>query len=135
MVEITTLTGGCGYVYVSWTVVHHVGHNYQCNIVITTDVTLSSVIMSAHVVDVPVNFYKFTGLPDDTIFNITVNSTVAGKAINVGSTVKTMIFESTYIHTIKFMCAITINHTFQIMYQCTYIIYVHVYICSYTKSI
>ena len=67
VVEITA-TGGCGYIYVSWTVI---GNNDVCNIVSFT-VELVSVPMNiTERIQTDVNSYNFTGLPDDTLFDIT----------------------------------------------------------------
>ena len=100
VVEIATVTGGCGYVYVSWTAIHHVGENDQCNI-ISSEVTLSSATINVQAENVAMNYYNFTGLPGDTLFNATVISVIAGKVFNLDSTVKTtvktMIVKGTYV--------------------------------------
>ena len=71
VVEITTVSVGCGYVNISWNVT---GNNDMCS-VFSYNVTLSYVTMDDHVtksVITTMNSYTFTGLPDDTQVNITV---------------------------------------------------------------
>ena len=72
-VEITTATGGCGYVYVSWTVL---GNNDICEIT-TFHLTLVSLVMGKPMgpttqKSTDMYSYNFTGLPDDTQFDISV---------------------------------------------------------------
>ena len=101
VVEITTATGGCGYVYVSWTVI---GNNDVCDIASFT-VQLVSVPMSiTEQISTDMNSYNFTGLPDDTLFDITIiGSSPLVNTDPVSTSVRTMIFKSTYA------CAYTIT--------------------------
>ena len=95
MISIITSTGGCGYVYVSWTVIGNVPDDKMCGIGRVT-VTLSSVDVSMTKIPV-MNSYNFTRLPDATLFNVTVIgiSTIDNNVISLDSTsVKTMIVES-----------------------------------------
>ena len=66
VVEITTATGGCGYVYVSWNVTDSDVYS-----IVRFNVTLSSVDISMSVYS-QMYSHNFTGLPDDTLFNVTV---------------------------------------------------------------
>ena len=66
VVEITTTTGECGYVYVSWSVTD----SDVCSIG-RFNVTLSSKDIPVSVIS-QMNSHNFTGLPDDTLFNVTV---------------------------------------------------------------
>ena len=98
VINITTSTGGCGYVYVSWTVIGNVPDDEMCGIGRIT-VTLSSVDVSMTVMNA-VNSYNFTSLPGDTLFNVTVIGTTTNErnVISLAFTsVKTMIIESMYI--------------------------------------
>ena len=71
VVEITTVSVGCGYVNISWNVT---GNNDECS-VFSYNVTLSYVTMDDHVtksIITRMNSYTITELPDDTQVNITV---------------------------------------------------------------
>ena len=69
VVDITTATGGCGYVSVSWTAI---GNNDVCTPV-QYNVTLSSSSTTDMIVLITsINTYNFTELPDDTQFTVTV---------------------------------------------------------------
>ena len=69
MVETTTATSGCGYVYVSW-IVTDSDPDDGCSIG-RFNVTLSSVDISVSVISQMLS-HNFTGLPDDTLFNVAV---------------------------------------------------------------
>ena len=74
----------------------------MCNIGRVT-VTLSSVDVSITVMTMMIT-HNFTGLPDDTLFNVTVIGTSANERniIDVSFTsVKTMIIESMHVATCK----------------------------------
>ena len=94
MVEIATVTGGCGYVYVSWIVINNVPQDVTCGISGFT-IVLSSMDVSMTVMTTMIT-HNFTGLPDDTLFNITVIGTnINERKVSPASTaVKTMIIES-----------------------------------------
>ena len=99
MISIITTIGGCGYVYVSWTVIGNIPDDKMCGIGRVT-ITLSSVNVSMTEVAL-MNCYNFTGLPDDTLFNVTVigTNTIDNNVISLAFTsVKTMIIESTYVY-------------------------------------
>ena len=68
VVEITTATAGCGYVSVSWTAT---GNSDVCSPV-QYNVTLSSSTMDMTVSITSMNTHRFTELPDDTQFIVTV---------------------------------------------------------------
>ena len=70
-IKITMIMGGFGYIYVKWFVTGNVHHDPICNI-IRFIVTLSSMDNSATVVVYSGISHNFTGLPDDTLFNVTV---------------------------------------------------------------
>ena len=94
MVKITATAGGCGYVNVSWTTPNssEVCRSTQYN------VTLSSATVKIIISSVSLNSHNFTGLPDDTLFNVTVTGiNTMGFVSNPDSTtVRTMICLSTY---------------------------------------
>ena len=69
VIEITTATGGCGYVYVSW-IVTDSDLDDVCSIS-HFNVTLSSGDISMSIMIARLS-HNFTGLPDDTLFNVTV---------------------------------------------------------------
>ena len=93
VVEITTTTGGCGYVYVSWTVI---GNNDMCEIT-TFHLTLVSLVMGLPMgattqKSTNMYSYNFTGLPDDTVFRITIiGSSQVVNTDPVATSVTTMI--------------------------------------------
>ena len=97
VVEITA-TGGCGYVNVSWTAT---GNSDVCRPV-QYNVTLSSSMINMDAVVTSMNFYHFTGLPDDTQFTVIVTGiNLMGLASDpVFTSVKTMmVCESMcYVH-------------------------------------
>ena len=68
VVEITAVAGECGYVSVSWTAT---GNSDVCSPV-QYNVTLSSSTMNMTVSITSMNTHRFTELPDDTQFTITV---------------------------------------------------------------
>ena len=97
VIEITTATGGCGYVSVSWIVTDN-DHDDGCSIgrfiltLSSVDITMS---MISHML-----FYNFTGLPVDTLFNFTVFgiSLIGDSAICLASTsLRTLAIESMYV--------------------------------------
>ena len=96
VVKITAAMGGCGYVYVSWTIT---GSSDLCRIT-QYNVTLSSATVNMIVSISGMNSHNFTDLPDDTVFNVTVTGImVMGFVSNPDSTtVRTMICLSTYIY-------------------------------------
>ena len=82
MVEVRTVKGGCGYVSATWAMI---GITNELCSTVQYNVTLSSATTT---VSTPVlttaNFYNFTGLPDDTPFDVTVfGRTVFGLLSNV----------------------------------------------------
>ena len=97
VIEITTATGGCGYVYVSWSVTDS-DPDDVCSIG-RFNVTLSSgdifVLATTNT-----NFHNFTGLPDDTLFNVTVIgiSLTETTVVNLNSvSLRTKLIESMFI--------------------------------------
>ena len=68
VVEITAVAGGCGYVSVSWTAT---GNSDVCSPV-QYNVTLSLSTMDMTVSITSMNTHRFTELPDDTQFTVTV---------------------------------------------------------------
>ena len=99
MISITTEVGGCGYVYVSWSVINNVPDDEMCGIGRVT-IMLSSAYIS--MTEFPVlNSYNFTRLPDNTLFNVTVIGTSINERNIISpafTSVKTMIIESMYVH-------------------------------------
>ena len=98
MVKITAATGGCGYVSVSWTTPNssEVCRSTQYN------VTLSSATMKIIISSVTLNSHNFTGLPDDTLFKVTVtgiNDMGFASNIYISTSVRTMICISMYLYT------------------------------------
>ena len=98
VVEITSVTGGCRHVNISWNTTYNTDN---CSM-LHYDVTLSYVTMDDHVT-VPMvttmNSTNFTGLPDDTQVNITVTAIgIQSVILSVDSTtVSTAAFESMHI--------------------------------------
>ena len=96
VVEITNAIGGCGYVYVSWMVL---GNNDICEIT-TFHLTLVPIVMGLPVgattqKSTDMYSYNFTGLPDDTEFQITViGSSLLVNTDPASATVRTMILNS-----------------------------------------
>ena len=70
-VYIAAITGGFRYVYIKWFVTGNVHHDPICSIA-GFKVTLSSIDNSTTVVVNSVISHNFTGLPDNTSFNVTV---------------------------------------------------------------
>ena len=97
MVNITTTTTiGCGYVYVSWTTT---GSSDLCRIT-QYNVTLSSATVKMIVSISGMNSHNFTGLPDDTLFNVSVTEMkIRRVGIPDSTSVRTPICISTYIRT------------------------------------
>ena len=83
VVQITTTTGGCDYVSVSWTTA---GSSDVCRPV-QYSVALSSSMINMAAVVTSTNTHRFNGLPDDTQFTVTViGINVMGLASNPSST-------------------------------------------------
>ena len=100
VVQITTVSVGCGYVNISW---NTTGNNDKCSVPFY-DITLSYVTMDMddHVtvsMITTMNSCTFTGLPDDTQINITVTSINENRdVISFDSTsVNTGYYISTYV--------------------------------------
>ena len=70
VVNITTATGGCGYVYVSWTVI---GNNDICKINSFSVILLSLQQGINEPRSTDMNSYNFTRLPNDTQFDIVIS--------------------------------------------------------------
>ena len=101
VVKITAATGGCGYVYVSW----NVTNNIELCQIVQYNVTLLSSTVNVIISSSEINSHNFTGLSDDTLFNVTVTGINAmGFANPDSTTVRTMICISTYVHT----CVVTL---------------------------
>ena len=94
MAKITTAIIGCEYIYVSWIAP---SSSDVCNIT-QYNVTLSSAVVNVIISISGMNSHNFTGLPNNTLFNITVTGiNTMGFASNSDSTsVRTMICLSTY---------------------------------------
>ena len=96
MVEITTATGGCGYVRVSWAVPDDNDacpvHQYTIKLLSSTMDELASVIINK-------NQHTFSGLSNNTLFYVTVFSHYAYvDLINfVNTSVRTMDLKGMYI--------------------------------------
>ena len=71
MVEITTATGGCGYISVSWTVI---GNNDACLVRVYTITLLSSTMDELVTLSISNNQRNFSGLSFDTLYYVTVFS-------------------------------------------------------------
>ena len=98
MVNITTATGGCGHVSISWIVINNVPNDTMCAIG-HFNVTLSSVDVSM-TVSTSMFSYNFTGLPDGTLFNVTVIGTNMSESNVISpafTSVNTSIIESMYV--------------------------------------
>ena len=93
MVKITATRGGCRYILVSW---NATGGSDACRIT-QYNVTLSSTTMNMIISISGMNSHNFTGLPDNTVFIITVTGiNVMGFVSNLDSTsVRTVICIST----------------------------------------
>ena len=99
MVVITTATGGCGYASVSWSVNDNANDDDMCGIG-SFNITLTSMDISMTVIT-RMLFYDFTGLPDDTLFNVTViGINVIGKNFIsfAFASLKTMAIESMFVY-------------------------------------
>ena len=100
VVQITTVSVGCGYVNISWNVT---GNNDECRATLY-DVILSYVTMDDHVTEsvlTAMNSYTFTELPDNAQVNITVFGILTNRDI--------VSFDSTSVETMEFesMCKFT----------------------------
>ena len=99
-IKIKTATGGYGYVYVSWTVIGNVLDDEMCRIE-RISVTLSAVDIS--ITEIPSQIkisHNFTGLSDNTLFNVTVKGLnfINGDIDLAFTSVRTMAIESTLIY-------------------------------------
>ena len=110
VVKITAKTGGCGYVYVSWTAP---GSSDVCRIT-QYNVTLSSTTVNMTILINGTNFHNFTGLPDDTVFNVTVTGINDTELTGIpGSTsVRTLICISTYVLIINYVWYINLVYVY-----------------------
>ena len=95
LVEVTAVTGGCGYVSARWAAIGIISE--LCKTV-QYNVTLSAIMNVSMPILTTANFHNFTGLPDDTLYDVTLfGHTVFGLFSNIEVTaVKTM---STYVCT------------------------------------
>ena len=99
VVEITTAASGCGYVYVSWSITDS-NHDDMCSIG-RINVALLSVDVSVSVMS-QLLYHNFTGLPDDTLYNVTVMgiSLTGTTVVSLASTsLKTKVIKSMFIYT------------------------------------
>ena len=98
LVEITTVTGGCGYVNISWTTTYNTD---DCD-VLYHNVTLSYVTMDDHVtvsMVTTMNSSTITELPYDIQVNIIVTAIGTEQVVlsTDSTTVSTAAFRSTYV--------------------------------------
>ena len=94
MVEITA-TGGFGYVNVSWTVIDN---NNICEIVNFNVLLVSVPTGITERISTDMYSYNFTGLPDDTLFHISIiGSSELVNTDSASTSVRTMILKSMYI--------------------------------------
>ena len=132
MINITTTTGGCGYVFVSWSVINNVPDDDMC--------AISRVIITFSPVDVSITVmtgmisYNFTGLPDDALFNVTV----IGATINEGNVNSASISVKTM--TIKSMCVYKVvdihSYNYIIANVCEYLKELTAHVCTcYQKDV
>ena len=98
MIEITTATGGCGYVSVSWTVPDD---NDACP-VRSYGIKLSSTMNELYSVRIASNQHTFDGLSFNTLFYVTVFSHYAyvAHSNSVTTSVRTMDLKGTYTKSI-----------------------------------
>jgi len=90
VIEAVKVTGGCGYVSVTWTAIKYGSVNFN--------VTLSSTVAMDMMITTLNNFYNFTGLPDNTQYDVTVFGTnICGISKVHSTSVRTMILESMYV--------------------------------------
>lgn len=82
LVAVTSVTGGCRYVIARWAAIGIISELCKT---IQYNVTLSSAAMDLSMtILTTAQFYKFTGLPDDTLFYVTVfGHTVFGLRSNI----------------------------------------------------
>ena len=121
VVSITTATGGCRYVSVTWSVIDNANDDDMCGIG-SFNITLTSMDISMTVITRMIS-YNFTELPDDAVFNVTViGINVIGKSFIsfAFASLKTMAIESMYI-------------AMYIFVYCTYV-YIYVACIVYTDS-
>ena len=110
MINTITATEGCGYVSVSWTVINNVPDDDMCRIG-HFNVTLSSVGVYMTVSTTMISC-NFTGVPDDTVFNVTVVGTSSNEKniINLAFTaVRTM--KSMYVQVCLYEVLLCILYT------------------------
>jgi len=87
IIETVTVTGGHGYVSVTWIAIKYGSVNFN--------VTLSSPVAMDMTIITPNNYYNFTGLPGGTQYDVTLFGTNVCGMSNVDSTsFRTMDFES-----------------------------------------
>ena len=98
LVEVTAVTRGCGYLSARWDTIGIISELCRS---IRYNVTLSSATMDGSMpILTTANFYSFTGLPNDTLFYVTVfGHTVFGLRSNIEVTsVRTIsTFVCTYV--------------------------------------
>ena len=99
MVEITTATGGCGYVSVSWTVPED---NDACPVRLYNIKLLSSTMDELTNIIITSNQHTFNGLPFNALFYVTVFSYYAHVALSnsVTTSVRTMDLKGMYAKSI-----------------------------------
>ena len=97
MVEITTATGGCGYVNVSWTVI---GNNDACRVVHYTITLLSSTMDELDNVKITCNQHTFNGLPLNTLFYVIVlsHNAIIALSNSVTTSVRTLDLKGSYLY-------------------------------------
>ena len=101
VVQITTAAGGCGYASVSWSVINNVVDDDMCGIG-SVNITLTSMDISMTMITRGLSSYDFTGLPDNTVFNVTViGISVIGRSFIsfAFASLKTMIIKSMFVYT------------------------------------
>ena len=95
MIKITTVTGGYGYVSVSWTVIDN---KDICEIVDFNVLLVSVPTGITEQISTDMYSYNFTGLPDDTLFRVTIIGRSPLVNTDPASTsVRTMFLKSMYI--------------------------------------
>ena len=112
-----TAAGGCGYVSASWSVINNVPDDVMCGIG-RFNVTLSSVDLSMTVITTMIS-YNFTGLPYDTIFNVTV----IGTSINEKNIIDVAFISVRTMESMYVLCKGSYVHI-NYMYIACHIVYV-----------
>ena len=115
VVNIKAVMGGCGYVYVSLTAP---GSSDVCRIT-QYNVTLSSAVMNMVISVNETNSHNFTGLPNNTLFNVTVTgiNTMGFVGIPDSTSVSTMICISMYLRIINCVWYINLVYVYN---ECRY---------------